>query len=190
MHPVAHLRPVLQLNTYTAYDEAMPVQTVTTPPHAYIQSKAAQFQSINDWRQISTASTKRIPGYQTSYLASESLFANCNASSSYMGWKSCMELRTSQTKPKLKIKNAQKVPPASLSCGGSSHHLASHDIYDGSGSICGWRQWWICDSPTYLSLMARECSQRHRAMNSGRTCLLSPEMLLPVKLALARWLGM
>jgi hypothetical protein len=52
--------------------------------------------------------------------------------------------------------------------------------------FCGWRQWWICDSPTYLSLMARECSQRHRAtMNSGRTCLPSPEMLLPVKLALA-----
>ena len=52
------MHPVTQLNTYTAYDEAMPVQTVTTPPHAYIQNKAAQFQGINDWRQISTASTK------------------------------------------------------------------------------------------------------------------------------------
>ena len=91
------MHPVTQLNTYTAYDEAMPVQTVTTPPHAYIQNKAAQFQGINDWRQISTASTKRIPGYQTSYLASESLFANCNASSCRM---EIMELRISQTKPK------------------------------------------------------------------------------------------
>jgi len=131
----------------------LPVQTVTIPPHAYPeQNKAAQFQSINDWRRQNIhCKYKRIPGYQTSYLANESLFANCNASSSYMGWKSCMELRTSQTKPKLNIKNAQKVPPASLSCGGSSHHLASHDIYDGSGSVAGDSGGYVIHQPIYHS---------------------------------------
>ena len=152
MHPVAHLRPVLQLNTYTAYEAMLPVQTVTIPPHAYPeQNKAAQFQSINDWRRQNIhCKYKRIPGYQTSYLANESLFANCNASSSCMGWKSCMELRISQTKPKLKIKKCSKGSPCLtflwwiISSFGISRYIRW--IW-----FCGWRQWWICGSPTYHS---------------------------------------
>lgn len=153
------------------------------------QNKAAQFQSINDYwrRQNIHCKYKRIPGYQTSHLASESLSANCNASP-YMGWKSIVELRISQTKQKLKEKKCSKGSPCLtflwwiISSFGISWYIRW--IW-----FCGWRQWWICGSPTYHhSWLASAPNVIEQWTRSGRTCMC-PEMLLPVKLALAWWLG-
>ena len=68
----------------------------------------------------------------------------------HVGWKSwnCASHKPNQNE---RGKNAQKVPPASLSCGGSSHHLASHDIYDGSGSVAGDSGGYVIHQPIYHS---------------------------------------
>lgn len=88
---------------------------------------------------------------------------------------------TNQTK--IKEKNAQKVvPPASLSCGGSSHHLASHDIYDGSGSVAGDSGGYVIHQPITQGPGLVSAPNVIEQWTQVEPIYLSPEML---KLALA-----